>query len=141
MVSAKQAYDYVLENVGATIPRRDAVDKRIVEEVRTGKIFYTEGAHTGIGKQFIKRRLPEDSYKQGIITHPGQVGGYPEYKGTPYKDSDNDGLPDDWEKKNGLNPKNAADATQDKNDDGYTAIEEYLNSLVGLKKVTPGKAI
>lgn len=141
MLSAKQAYDFVLENVGATLPRRDAVDKRVVEEVRTGKIVYTEGGQTGIGKQFIKRRLPEDSYKQGIITHPSQVGGYPEYKGTPYKDGDNDGMPDDWEKANGLNPKNAADAAQDRNSDGYSNIEEYLNSLVDPKKVTPGKAI
>jgi hypothetical protein len=141
IIPTRQAYDYVLDNVGANLPKRDAVDQRIVEEVRTGKIVYTEGAKTGIGKQYIKRRLPEDSYKQGIITHPSQVGGYPEYKGTPYKDSDNDGMPDEWEIKNGLNPKNAADAIQDKNKDGYTNIEEYLNSLVDLKKVTPGKAI
>jgi len=141
MLSAKEAYNYVLDNVGATLPRRDAVDQRVVEEVRTGKITYTEGGQTGIGKQFIKRRLPEDSYKQGIITHPSQVGGYPEYKGKPYKDSDNDGMPDDWEKKNGLNPKNGADATADRNGDGYTNIEEYLNSLVDIKKVTPGKGI
>ena len=36
-----------------------------------------------------------DSYKIGIITDVSQVGGYPEYKGTPYKDSDNDGMPDE----------------------------------------------
>lgn len=137
ILPAKQAYDYVLENVGATLPRRDAVDKRVVEEVRTGKIIYTEGGQTGIGKQFIKRRLPEDSYKLGIITHPSQVGGYPEYKGTPYKDSDNDGMPDVWETKNGLNPKNAADASLDRNKDGYTNIEEYLNSIIPLDDVKP----
>lgn len=141
ILPAQEAYRYVLENVGATLPRRDPVDKRIVEEVRTGKIVYTEGAQTGIGKQFIKRRLPEDSYKQGIITHPNQVGGYPEYKGTPYKDSDNDGMPDEWEKKNGLNPKNAADASLDRDGDGYTNIEDYLNGVVETKKVAPVKAI
>jgi hypothetical protein len=139
IIPTKQAYDYVLDNVGANLPKRDAVDARIVQEVKTGKIVYTEGAQTG--KQYIKRRLPEDSYKQGIITHPSQVGGYPEYKGTPYKDSDKDGMPDEWEIKNGLNSKNAADASMDKNNDGYTNIEEYLNSLVDIKKVTPGKAI
>jgi hypothetical protein len=137
IIPARQAYDYVLENVGATLPRRDGVDKRIVEEVRTGKITYTEGGQTGIGKTFIKRRLPEDSYKQGIITHPGQVGGYPQYKGTPYRDADNDGMPDDWERKNGLNPNNAADATLDKDKNGYTNIEDYLNSVVALKIVIP----
>jgi hypothetical protein len=141
IIPTKQAYNYVLENVGANLPKRDAVDARIVEEVKTGKIVYTEGGKTAIGKQYIKRRLPEDSYKQGIITHPSQVGGYPEYKGKPYKDSDNDGMPDEWETKNGLNPKNAADASLDRNKDGYTEIEEYLNSLVDLKRVTPGKAI
>ena len=139
MVDAKTAYNYVLENAGATLPKRDAVDTRIVQEVKTGRIVYTENGKTGIGAQFIKRRLPEDSYKQGIITHPSQVGGYPDYKGTPYKDSDNDGIPDDWEKKNGLNPNNAADATQEaKSKSGYSNIEEYLNGIVQLQHVRPG---
>ncbi|WP_207425453.1 polysaccharide lyase family 1 protein [Pedobacter sp. SYSU D00535] len=137
IVPAQQAYEYVLANVGATLPKRDAVDARVVEQVKTGKIFYKEGGPTGIGKEFIKRRLPEDSYKLGIITHPDQVGGYPEYKGTPYKDSDNDGMPDSWETKNGLNPKNAADASKDRNNDGYTNIEEYLNSVVPMNMVKP----
>ncbi|MDB5192868.1 MAG: polysaccharide lyase [Segetibacter sp.] len=137
LLTAKDAYSYVLDNVGATLPKRDPVDARIVQTVRTGKITYKEDGMVGTGKQFIKRRLPEDSYKQGIITHPSQVGGYPEYKGTPYKDKDNDGMPDAWETKNGLNPKNAKDAVLDRNNDGYTNIEEYLNSLVDLKKVVP----
>jgi len=90
-----------------------------------------------VGDKYIKRRLPEDSYKRGIITSPGQVGGYPEYRGTPYKDSDNDGIPNAWETKHGLNPKNAADATADRDKDGYTNIEEYLNSLVNIRIVKP----
>jgi hypothetical protein len=136
-LTAKEAYNYVLNNVGAILPKRDAVDKRIVEDVRTGKISYVEGGKTHVGDKYIKRRLPEDSYKQGIITNPSQVGGYPEYKGTPYKDSDNDGIPDEWETKHGLNPKNAADATLDRDKDGYTNIEEYLNSLVNIQSVKP----
>jgi hypothetical protein len=136
-ISATEAYEYVLKNVGASLPKRDPVDTRIVETVKTGKIFYKEGGKTDIGKQYIKRRLPSDSYKQGIISDISQVGGYPEYKGTPYKDSDNDGMPDAWETKNGLNPKNAADASIDRNKDGYSNIEEYLNSLVPLNAVKP----
>jgi len=62
------------------------------------------------------------------------VFGYPQYKGTPYKDSDNDGMPDSWEAKNGLNAKSAADATLDRNNDGYTNIEEYLNSVADAGK-------
>ena len=137
ILPAQNAFNYVLENVGATLPKRDAVDQRIVEEVRTGKIIYKEGGQTHVGDKYIKRRLPEDSYKQGIITHVSQVGGYPEYKGTPYKDSDNDGMPDEWEVKNGLNPKNAGDASLDRVKDGYTNIEEYINSVVSLKAVIP----
>jgi hypothetical protein len=135
-LSAKQAYDYVLNNVGATLPKRDAVDERIVKQVRTGEIFYKEGGKTSVGKEFIKRRLPEDSYKQGIITDISQVGGYPVYTGKPYKDTDNDGMPDDYEKKNGLNPKDGSDAMKIAAS-GYSNIEIYLNSVVDVKSVKP----
>lgn len=129
IMPAKDAYAYVLEHAGATLPRRDAVDKRVAEQVRTGKIFYTEGGSTNIGNKYIKRRLPEDSYKQGIITHPSQVGGYPAYKGTPYKDADNDGMPDSWEQQHQLNPRDPSDAATDRDKDGYCNIEEFINSV------------
>ena len=138
MIGTKDAYDYVLENAGATLPIRDAVDKRVVEQVKTGKIQYKEGATAIIGGKYIKRRLPADSYKLGIITHPDQVGGYPEYKGKAYADRDNDGMPDEWERKNKLNPSSAADASLDRDKDGYTNIEEYLNSVVNPRNVFPG---
>lgn len=136
IMSASEAFDYVLKNAGATLPRRDAVDQRITEQVKTGKITYKEGVKLPT-TQFEHRKLPIDSYKMGIITDPSQVGGYPEYKGTPYKDSDSDGMPDAYEIKHGLNPKNAADASQDKDKNGYTNIEDYLNSLVSLNNVRP----
>jgi hypothetical protein len=106
---AAEAYEHVLANVGATLPRRDAVDARVVKMVRTGELTYPQG--------------------KGIIKDVSQVGGYPEYKGTPYKDSDGDGLPDDWETKHGLNPKDPADAAGDLNGDGYTSIEDLINGL------------
>jgi hypothetical protein len=137
ITDAKTAYAYVLENAGATLPKRDAVDKRIVEQVKTGVIQYNPKAEELPSSKFVKRRLPADSYKQGVIIHPDQVGGYPEYKGTAYTDSDKDGIPDDWEKKNGLNPNDAADSGKyAKNKSGYTNIEEYLNSLVPASQVT-----
>jgi len=122
IIPAKEAYAYVLDNAGATLPRRDPVDTRIVEQVRSGKITYSPDV-VAPTTQFQHRRMPLDSYKQGIITDISQVGGYPQYKGAPYKDSDSDGMPDDWEIKHGLNPN----------------IEEYLNSLVNIKNVTPAK--
>ncbi|MEA5404848.1 hypothetical protein VB776_18075 [Arcicella sp. DC2W] len=136
ILPATQARDYVLANAGATLPIRDAVDTRVIEQVRTGKITYKEDVKLP-ETQFKHRRLPIDSYKNGIITDINQVGGYPVYKGTPYKDSDSDGMPDAWELKNGLNPKDASDAAKDRNKDGYTNIEEYLNSVVSLKSVKP----
>lgn len=136
MLPAREARSYVLTNAGATLPRRDAVDIRIVAQVSTGKIAYLPGV-TLPETQFKHRRLPIDSYKTGIITDVAQVGGYPAYKGEPYVDLDKDGLPDAWEKKNGLNPGDPTDATKDRNRDGYSNIEEYLNSLVDVSEVAP----
>lgn len=136
MMDTRKAYDFTLSNAGANLPVRDAVDKRIIEQVKTGKITYVENGKTALGKAYVKRRLPEDSYKKGIISDISQVGGYPEYKGKPYKDSDNDGIPDAWEIKNGLNPKDASDAAKiTKN--GYSNIENYINSVVPLSAVKP----
>jgi hypothetical protein len=104
--TAKEAYESVLAHAGATLPKRDAVDRRIVEQVRKGTA------------------LPET--KQGIIKDVKQVGGYPEYWGEPVKDADGDGMPDDWEKANGLDPRNPADAAASRAD-GYTNLECYLN--------------
>ncbi|WP_207425454.1 polysaccharide lyase family 1 protein [Pedobacter sp. SYSU D00535] len=136
VLPAQQAYEYVLANTGATLPKRDPVDTRVIEMVRTGKVNPLKNVKLP-ETQFKHRRLPIDSYKNGIITDISQVGGYPEYKGKPYKDSDNDGMPDDWETKNGLNPKDASDASKDKNNDGYTNIEDYLNSVVPVNIVKP----
>jgi hypothetical protein len=45
------------------------------------------------------------------------------------EDTDSDGMPDAWEEMNGLNPASDADAAADRDDDGYTNIEEYLDEL------------
>jgi hypothetical protein len=135
ILSAQEAYNFVLENVGATFPKRDIVDQRVIEQIRTGKVYYDESVKPEDFYQFEHRRLPADSYKKGIITDVKQVGGYPEYKGTPYKDSDNDGMPDEWEKKYGLNPNDSSDAVKDMNGDGYTNIEKYINGIDPTKKM------
>jgi hypothetical protein len=128
-----------LTNAGATLPRRDAVDARIVKQVATGKIEFDPNVKLP-ETQFKHRRLPIDSYKMGIITDPAQVGGYPEYKGTAYRDSDNDGMPDDWEVKNKLNPKDATDSAKITSN-GYSNIENYLNSVVSLSNVKPAESL
>ena len=84
------------------LPKRDAVDARVVNEVKTGK-----------GK---------------IIDDEDEVGGWPELKSAPLPvDLDQDGMPDDWEKRNGLNAGDPADGNADADGDGYTNLEEYLN--------------
>lgn len=135
IMTAKESYSFVLDNAGATLPKRDAVDTRVIEQVRTGVIKYPENVNVDNVPQFKYRRLPKDSYKIGIITDISQVGGYPEYKGTPAKDSDNDGMPDAWEIKYKLNPNDPSDAIKDCNGDGYTNIEKYLNGIDPTKKV------
>jgi hypothetical protein len=145
IVSATNAYEYVLANAGATLPRRDPVDERIIKEVRTGVI---PPLHIAKGSQekakfygYAQKWTDElaDLVTKGFITDPSEVGGWPEYKGTAYKDSDGDGMPDDWEKKYGLNPNDPSDAVKDSDGDGYTNIEEFLNGTDPNKAVDYAK--
>lgn len=132
--SAEKAYHYVLKHVGATLPKRDAVDARIIQEVRTGKLNREPGLEVS-SSTFVKRRLPADSYKKGIIADVKQVGGYPSYEGEPYPDKDGDGIPDSWEERYGLDPNDPSDANKDINGDGYTNVEKYINGIDPTKKI------
>jgi hypothetical protein len=138
--SATEAYAYVLANAGATLPHRDAVDERIVKEVRTGEIPPMQIAKGSQEKAkfygYAQKYTDElaELVKKGFVTDPSEVGGWPDYKGTPYKDSDGDGLPDDWEKQNGLNPNDSSDAVKDAGD-GYAFIEHFINGTDPRKKI------
>ena len=101
--SAEQARDRVLDQGGATRPRRDAIDARVVGDVQSGG-----------GK---------------VINSPKDVGGLPSFVGSEAsQDADSDGLPDAWEARHGLKSADAADQAQDADGDGYTNLEEWLNS-------------
>jgi len=139
IIPTLEAKAFVLANAGAMLPKRDPVDKRILAQVTTGKIVVSDTV-VAPKTQFQHRRLALDSYKEGIITNISQVGGYPEYKGTPYKDTDGDGIPDAWETAHGLNPNNAKDAAAITKS-GYSNLEVYLNSLVDIKTVTPAVTV
>ena len=120
--TAEETYPSVLHDVGASLPKRDAVDTRIVDETRNGYATY-EGATY---KE--KRSVSDASEKCGIIDSQEDVGGWPVLQSLPAPlDSDGDGMPDVWEEKYGLNPYTASDSGQDTDADGYTDIEEYLN--------------
>jgi len=111
--SAALAYQRVLERVGAFLPRRDAHDERILGEVRSGRAAY--GGSYGEGS--------------GIIDSQEEVGGWPELPpGEPPPDADHDGMPDTWEKRHGLDPDDPTDGADDRDGDGYTNLEEFLNA-------------
>ena len=106
--SVSDNYNAVLSHAGATLPKRDKVDERIVADVRnfTGK----------------------------IIRSQTDVGGWPKYKsGTAPVDSDHDGIPDDFERQQiNTDPNNAEDGVLDSDGNGYTNLEEYLNTSIYL---------
>jgi hypothetical protein len=133
VMPAREAFDHVLAGSGATLPRRDAVDERIVQTVRTGQVQVTvdptlaeELRRLGCPAVHIEKIV--ELAPRGIITKPEQVGGYPYYSGSPYQDGDSDGMPDAYETSHGLNPADASDASKDSGD-GYTNIEKFLNGL------------
>jgi len=132
---ADKAYETVLANAGATLPLRDAVDERIIKQVRTGVIQpmqIAKGSQEKAKFYGYQQKFTDELAElvtKGFVTDPSEVGGWPEYKGTPYKDSDGDGMPDDWETAHGLNPNNSSDATSDLNGDGYTNVEDFVNGL------------
>jgi pectate lyase len=111
VTTALQAYDQVLANGGANLglncagtffSRRDAIDSRIVSEVKNG-----------MGK---------------IIDDPSEVGGWLVIAAAhPCDDTDHDGMPDQWETKYDFDRNDPSDAVDDANGNGYTNIEEYLN--------------
>ncbi|WP_219847959.1 pectate lyase [Sphingobacterium gobiense] len=111
--TAEQAFDVVLEKAGASY-KRDAVDARVVQEVRDGTATYS-GSKTGYA---------------GIIDSQTDVGGWPMLEqATPPTDTDGDGMPDAWEIANNLNP-NVPDANGRDLSEVYDNIEVYFNSLV-----------
>jgi len=109
-VPASQVQNIVLGDVGANRPQRDSVDSRVVNDVnnRTG---FSAGYRLG-------------------VNYPSEVGGWPIIVGgTAPTDSDSDGMPDSFESSNGLDPNSASDRNGDLDGDGFTNLEEYLNSL------------
>lgn len=120
---AATAYEKVLQYVGASLSR-DCVDTLMAYDARNGKASYT-----GAG----------NSNQPGIINTPSDIkpsGAGDDWSAWPTlvsaacpADTDQDGMPDEWEAANGLEPNDAADRNT-KNDEGYTMLEVYMNSLV-----------
>ncbi|MDG2382234.1 MAG: hypothetical protein P8N76_11235 [Pirellulaceae bacterium] len=111
--TAEEAYQRVLKFAGASL-KRDAVDRRIIHDVRTGTATCQDGGNGS---------------RDGLIDTQDAVGGWPVLKSTPAPaDTDGDGMPDAWEVAQGLDPADSADGNSDRNQDGYLNLEDYLNS-------------
>jgi hypothetical protein len=103
--NAQDAYASCLTYAGCSLVR-DNVDERSIKNIITQK-----------GK---------------LIDSQNDVGAwdtYPETRRPSHWDRDRDGMPDSWERAKGLNPQASADCNDDRDNDGYTNLEEYLNSL------------
>jgi pectate lyase len=112
--SANAAYELVLKNTGAIFPRRDTLDARIINDVKKGK-----------GK-FID---VQGGFRHGT-EYEKTINAWPFLASLPAPvDTDKDGMPDEWEKRNGLNANDPNDANGNKLDKKYTNIEVYINSL------------
>ncbi len=106
--TAEEAYSRVLKYAGAS-KSRDGCDRRIIKEVKTS---------TG--------KVPDSQ---------DDVGGWPTLNSLPAPaDNDKDGMSDAWETANGLDPDDAEDRNEDRDSDGFTNLEEYINSLVANSK-------
>ena len=115
--TAEKAYEQVLMYAGASL-HRDALDDIMVSDARNGEATFTG---SGNSKGFINS---QDDVKSKI------PNGWPDLEqGTVLPDTDGDGMPDDWETAHGLNPNDKNDGNT-KNEEGYTNLEVYLNSLV-----------
>lgn len=117
--TAREAYDSVLADVGANVPMLDDHDKRVIRETLEGTYTY-KGSKTGM---------------PGLPDSQDDVGGledFPVIKRPSNWDSDGDGMPDQWEKKHGLNPNNGSDGNATTfSKVGYTNLEIYLADLAG----------
>jgi hypothetical protein len=133
--TAAKAYQKVLEFAGCS-HQRDSYDARIVEETSTGQAaFIGLSPYNGLGGDWKSVNYP----RAGIIDSQEDLRPNDATAGwTPWPilnsttaplDSDNDGMPDDWEDIRGLDPSDPADKNS-LNKEGYTRLEEYLNTLV-----------
>ncbi|MBS1565703.1 MAG: hypothetical protein JST39_15050, partial [Bacteroidetes bacterium] len=111
--SPQAAFDTVMKKGGCSLPNRDTLDQRIVNDVnnRTGRIIDVQGG-----------------YPHGTA-YSLTVNAWPTLQSTAAPlDTDHDGMPDSWETANGLNPNDASDRNGYAAN-GYTNLENYLNNI------------
>ncbi len=101
VVDAFSVWDNINQNVGASLPQRDTADLTLIDDYNSG--YNRDSSYT--------------THEFPVLSN-----------GTAPEDTDNDGMPDDWENANGFDPS-SQDGHLDADGDGYTNIEEYLNLI------------
>lgn len=107
-MTAEEAYQWVVDSVGACLPDRDEVDEYVIDELRS------------LGNKGV---IISSEQVLGLVNGVGNI-----YNAPKPLDTDNDGMPDEWEKANGLDPNDATDAVEVAAN-GYLNIENYINSI------------
>ncbi|MEP4533727.1 MAG: T9SS type A sorting domain-containing protein [Cyclobacteriaceae bacterium] len=114
--SAEDVLNIVVAHAGASLSK-DSHDTRIGTEIINGTNTHL-GSTTGTSKP-------------GLIDTQNDVGGWPTYNSAEApQDTDQDGMPDDFEDANGLDKNDAGDNSAYSLSDFYTNVEVYINSLV-----------
>jgi pectate lyase len=127
----------------ATFVTRSFLAPKIAVRVTSAEGAFEEavaGAGASIHRDAVDARLAGDAASLGargkIVHNEDEAGGQPAVKGGAAPiDGDHDGMPDAWEAKYGLNPKDPSDGAKDKDGDGYTNLEEYLNNTDPTKAI------
>ncbi|HPY40389.1 MAG TPA: hypothetical protein PLM98_07715, partial [Thiolinea sp.] len=98
-----------INHLGQWVNNRDPIDQRYVDDYRAGT--------------YLHKAFPFDE---------AEVGGFPvQVEGAPYSDQDKDGMSDEWEQKQGLNPADASDAAREApGQGGYTWLELFMNGSI-----------
>lgn len=124
--SAESSYEHVISYAGNGISPdlRTAIDKQCAEETRTGTGYLSGTAAYDDADSTQKSNLDKYNIQCGITyEYPAAV------TNKTIIDSDNDGMPDEWELARGLNPNDPSDTNEDYCGQGYTNIEYYINDL------------
>lgn len=110
--SAEDACREIVAHAGASFPSRDDADNRAIRNLLDS---------TG-----------------NILMRQDDAGGFPRLHSLPAPaDTDQDGMPDDYENGMGLNPGDETDRNGDLNGNGYTNLEDYINGLPGIPTSMP----
>jgi Pectate lyase len=113
MFQPEENFNWIMKNAGASFPQRDNIDRMLIDQLKS------------VGKE--GKTIANEAENPVLV----QVNAKPVI--SQIKDTDSDGMPDNWEKSHKLNPKDPTDAKSQSLQSAYTNLEVYLNELPSMK--------